>query len=129
MRTSKVLVAQNVFEKRDTNSTPRNRTLLMILPYQKACKYQYSVPLDQASRLELPNRMGGRGVDDIRFLNRLQNTILPVLKRGRVPRKRCNLRLCFVDNYLASSAILVQNCNRELSDRVGQVPSEQPHKE
>ena len=100
----------------------------MNLPYQKACKYQYSVPSDQASRLESPNRMGGRGVDDTRFLNRLQNIILPVLMRERVPRKRCNLRLCSANNYLASFVILVRNYNRGLSDRVGQVPSEQPHK-
>ena len=80
------------------------------------------------SRLELPNRMGGRGVDDTRFLNRLQNIILPVLMRGRVPRKRCNLRLCFANNNLATSVILVRNCNRGLFDHVGQVPSEQPHK-
>ena len=95
---------RNVFEMRDTNLIPKNRILLMNLPCQKACKYQYSVPLGLANRPELPSPMGGQAVDGTRFLNPLQNTNSPKLMHELAQQKRCNSRSCFEDNYLVTCA-------------------------
>ena len=114
---------------RDTNLIPKNRILLMNLPYQKACKYQYSIPLGLANRPELPSPMGGQAVDGTRFLSPPQNTISQKLLNELAQKKRCNSRLCFEDNYFVTFVLLVQNCNRGLYVRVGLVLSEQHHKE